>query len=292
MHRRLNQRLRKRIEPYLYMLGFLILTGTLLIYPVCYAINISLYQTYYTKLTKFVGLRNYIKFFLNPEDLASIYKSLQYVGGSLLIAVTLGVFLGVILNKISYFRTGFRLVIFLPWVFSQVITALLWRWIFNLDYGSLNSLLTTLGFEKLGFLSNASLAMFSLIAANVWLSYPIATIFVLAGLQNISPSLYEAAKIDGASNWQCFLHISFPLLQSTLMVILILLSVTYFNMVPLIYTLTGGGPFNSTRVLSFTAYQVSFDFWEIGYGSAIGIIILGFNILFGIMHHKVFGRQY
>jgi len=233
-----------------------------------------------------------MKFFLTPEDLASIYISLQYVGGSLLIAVTLGMLLGVILNRISYFRTGFRLIVFLPWVLSQIVTALLWLWLFDLDYGPLNSLLTSLGFEKLGFLSNPSLAMFSLIAANVWLSYPIATIFILAGLQNISPSLYEGAKLDGASNWQCFLHISFPLLQSTLMVTLILLTVTYFNMVPLIYALTGGGPFNSTRVLSFAAYQISFDFWEIGYGSAIGIIILGFNITFGIMYHKVFGREY
>lgn len=290
-NRRLNERIRKQIEPYLYMLGFLVLTTVFLVYPICYAVYVSLHRTSYIKIIEFIGLKNYATFFLGLSGLVSIYRSFQYVGGSLATVLLLGIFLALILNRISHFRTGFRLIVFLPWTFSQTVAALLWIWLYNQDYGPINSILATLGYKRLGFLTDSSLAMLSLIVTNVWISYPIAVIFVLAGLQNIPPSLYEAAKLDGASNWRSFLHITLPLLQSTVMVTLLLLTVMYFNMVPLIYIMTGGGPFYSTQVLSLSAYQQSFDFWKMGYGTSIGIIILGFNISFGLLYRKVLAAK-
>jgi ABC-type sugar transport system permease subunit len=205
-----------------------------------------------------------------------------YVIASLLLALPLGVTLAVMLNKPVRGMRFFRVVILLPWVISQTIAALLWKWMLNPQYGPLHSLL---GGHDL--LANKYSSMAALVVVNVWLSYPLATILSLAALQTVPGEVLEAARMDGCRPWQAFRLVVLPIIRPTLLILLIMLTLLYFNMVTLVYTLTGGGPFSGTQVLALQAFLQSFQFFKIGLGAAYSVVLFAFNVIFGIAYVRV-----
>jgi multiple sugar transport system permease protein len=174
----------------------------------------------------------------------------------------------------------------LPWVISQTVVALLWTWMFNPLYGVLNYLLSFLGFQAID-ITNRSIAMPFLIFANVWRSYPLPMILLFAAMQSISEELYDAAKIDGANAFKRFLHITLPSIKGTSLVTIITLTIFDFNMVTLIYIMTGGGPGNQTTTLSLRAFKTAFEQWDMSLASAISVIILLFNLIFSLVYLRI-----
>jgi ABC-type sugar transport system permease subunit len=272
---------RRAFGPKALYIPAVVLVAAVSIVPIAYAIRLSLYQTRGLRMTEFIGLDNFATVF-GPNGWADIGRTFAYVIISLLIAVPLGLGLAVLLNKHVRYVRGFRVVILLPWVVSQTVAALLWKWMLNGQYGPLTGL-----FGGADPLADPISSMGSLILVNVWLSYPLATILCLAALQTVSQEQIEASRVDGCSPVQTFYRIIVPSIRSTLLILVIMLTLLYFNMVTLVYTLTGGGPFSGTQVLSLDAFLQSFQFFKIGLGAAYSVVLFVFNVLFGVAYIRV-----
>lgn len=268
------------------ILPSILVVAVVSIFPIAYALNLSVHETRYMEIGEFIGLSHFVDIFTSPEGLGEVGRSLVYVIGSLVIAVPLSLALASLLNQPVKFRRVFRVLILMPWVISQTVAALLWKWLVNPDYGPLG-LGSIPGIGRLDFLANPTLAMLLLIVVNVWISYPLATILCLASLQTIPEELREAAEVDGAGPFQRFMKVTLPLMKPTLFVVVIQLTLLYFNMVTLVYTLTGGGPLNGTKLLSLAAFQQSFEFFNLGLGAAYSVVLFVFNIIFGAAYIRL-----
>ena len=263
----------------------LVIVGGVSIFPIGNAIYLSLHETSYMNVGEFSGLAHYREIFGSPRGWAAIGRSFLYVSTSLVIVIPLGIALAHLLNQPVPGRRVFRVLILLPWVISQTVAALIWQWLVNPDFGPL-------GFDdvlgnRIDILSHPVSAMMLLIVVNVWISYPLATILTLAALQSVPLELREAAEVDGAAPFRRLLQITLPLIKPTLTVIAIMLTLLYFNMVTLVYTLTGGGPLDGTAVLSHNAFQQSFEFFDLGVGSAYSVVLFAFNVVFGIAYVRL-----
>lgn len=258
----------------------LLLIALVSLVPTVYAFRLSLYHTQFFKLTDFAGLENYKAAIGTSAAWADMIRTLVYVSASLLITLPLGLGLALLLNRPVRFRGLFRTVIFLPWVMSQTVAALLWKWLLNPSYGPLH-----LG--SLDVFAYPESAMGSLILINVWLSYPLAAMLMLAALQNVSAEMLEAAEVDGAGPVRRVVSVILPTISPTLLIVAITLSLLYFNMVTLVYTLTGGGPYSGTQVVSLQAFRESFQFFHLGLGAAYSIVLFGCNIIFGAAYVRV-----
>ncbi|HWT79176.1 MAG TPA: sugar ABC transporter permease, partial [Candidatus Methylomirabilis sp.] len=157
--------------------------------------------------------------------------------------------------------------------------------------GPVNFLLVTLGIGRVMFVANPGLAMQTLIVANVWQSYPYAMILLLAALQTIPTQLYEAARIDGASPPKCFRYVTLPMISNVLLVVVIMCTLHYFNMVTLMYVLTGGGPVFRTETLSLKVFLEAFTHWDMSLASTVGIAIFAFNIVFSLLYIRLLRRE-
>ncbi|WP_433532875.1 carbohydrate ABC transporter permease [Micromonospora sp. CA-263727] len=272
---------RRRLGPVALYLPALVLVALVSVFPIGYALRLSVYRTRALRTVEFIGWDNFATV-LGLAGWADIARTFVYVGVSLLLAVPLGLGLAVLLNKQVRFVRLFRVVILLPWVVSQTVAALLWKWLLNGQYGPLHGL-----FGGDGPLSSTWGSMASLIVVNVWLSYPLATILCLAALQTVPTEQIEASRVDGCSPRQSFFLVVVPAIRSTLLILVIMLTLLYFNMVTLVYTLTGGGPFSGTQVLSLNAFLQSFQFFKIGIGAAYSVVLFVLNIVFGVAYIRV-----
>jgi multiple sugar transport system permease protein len=254
------------------------------IYPVFDAIALSLYATKYAEKVRFVGLQNYVELLRDPTIWKAGANSLVYTLGSLFVVIPFSLAVALLLNQPSRIQGILRTIAILPWVISQTITALLWGWLLSADFGPATYGIDALTGVRVAILASPVWAMVALIWINVWSSYPQATLLLLAALQTIPRELYEAAHIDGAGSTASFRHITLPLIRSTLLVIVIQLTLLYFNMVTLVYVFTGGGPLSSTETLALRVLKTSFENWNLGHGAALGLIITLINLLFSLLY--------
>lgn len=274
-------------------MGFAFLAPALLvifgftIIPIFSAIWTSFHETTYAKVGGFVGLKNYIEVLGKPIGWTNILNSIEYVLMSLILALPLGVGIGTLLNRKIKGIGLLRTLIVIPWILSQTVTALLWKWLLNGNYGLITYWAYVLTGKKIDLFSNVVSAKLLVVVANVWNSLPIIIILTLAVLQTISPEMVEAAKVDGANRRTIYTRITLPMIRPTLGTAVVMQSIEYFNMVTLIYVLTSGGPFNQTQTLSLAAYQNAFDYWHMDIASAYSIIIFLLNIIFSLLYVRI-----
>ena len=164
----------------------------------------------------------------------------------------------------------------MPVVMSLVVVGILWSWIYSYQFGLLNNLLQLVGLGNLRaeWLGNTNLSLYSLIIVDIWKFFGYHMVIYLAGLQAIPPILYEAALIDGATAWQQFWDVTLPMLRAIIVVNLTISLMGAFNVFDLVYVMTRGGPNNSTNVVVLEAYQEAFEFYRLGYGAAISIVLM------------------
>lgn len=287
-NKKLNE---EKILAVVFLAPALILILCMTVAPIFYAINTSLHATEYAQIKEFIGLQYYKEILGSAKGWYSIFNSVTYVLMSLILVIPLGTISAVLLNKKIAGRTIIRTLVIIPWVLSQTVTALLWKWLLNSNYGPVSYIYYSITGQKVDFFNTPLAAKFTVVLANVWNSFPIVLILILAALQSISSEIYEAAEVDGSTRLQTFFKITLPLLKPTILTAVVLQSMEYFNMVTLIYTLTSGGPFDATQTVSVLAFKEGFDYWHLGYGSASSIIILCLNMLFSIFYMKILRKK-
>ena len=253
-------------------------------YPIADAIDLSLYRTEFANKVGFIGLANYTRLLADPTIWADAGRSAVYALGSLLVVLPYSMGLALLLEQDVPFRGLFRTLAIVPWIFSQTITALLWGWLLNPDFGMAAYIVQSLSGLHLQALATPWGAMGTVIFANVWASYPMATLLFMAALQTIPGELYEAADVDGATGWKRFWFVTEPLLRPTVLVVVIQLTLQYLNMVTLLYVLTGGGPLGGTETLALRVLKTSFENWDLGAGSALGVLITTANIFLSLIY--------
>jgi ABC-type sugar transport system permease subunit len=177
--------------------------------------------------------------------------------------------------------------VILPWLVSNTVAALLWAWILSAQFGPIAPVVAVFGVTMPNPLTSETLAMPALIVCNAWGSYPLVMVFVLAALQTIPTELQEAARIDGASGWQRFRHVIFPLVRNTTLVTLVLTTLHTFNGVSIVLIMTGGGPVGATDVMALRVFEEGFKFYRMGLATAGAVVIFGLNIVFTVAYMRV-----
>lgn len=222
----------------------------------------------------FIWFTNYMDLLKDPRYLNSLQATLKFSLFSVVTELILGVAIALILNQEFRGRGFVRGLMILPWAMPSIVNAAMWKWIYNADYGALNALLSQLHLidHYHVWLGEPSTAMFLIILANVWKETPFTVILILAALQTIPDDLYEASRVDGATEWQSFLGITLPLIMPVLMVAGLLQFIWGFQTFELIYIVTGGGPFSSTEMTNLRVYATTFRSLRFGYGAAMAYL--------------------
>ena len=230
---------------------------------------------------RFVGLSNYLKLFDDPLFFTALKNTFYFVimSGPLSIAVSLGAAL-LLNSKLVKYKSIFRLSYFIPVVTTLVAVAIVWRFIYHPKFGIINYLLSLIGIAPIDWLGEPSTAMPAIVLMSIWKNFGYNMIIFIAGLQNIPEDLYEAASIEGASEWQQFKSITLPMLAPTTIFISIITMIGYFQLFAEPYVMTQGGPLNSTLSIVQFMYQEGFRWWNMGYSAAIAFVLF-FIIMIG-----------
>lgn len=218
----------------------------------------------------FIGINNYARLIHDPKFVQAAFNTAYFVVVGVVLNLALGLAAAVALNRgISRFRALFRVGYYLPVVTSIVAIAVIWRFLFNSDFGLVNGALSAFGIKGPDWLGNPTLAMPVIIAMAVWRNFGNAMIIFLAGLQGIPNDLYEAARIDGANRWQEFRSVTLPMLRPTFLFLTVITTVGFLQVFEEPFVMTQGGPLNKTLSVSMYVYQQGFNFFHQGYASAI-----------------------
>ncbi|MDD2428863.1 MAG: sugar ABC transporter permease [Eubacteriales bacterium] len=292
----MRKRLRKaNIWPYLLVLPALIIVMAVVFVPILNAISMSLqnYDLRRPKQIAFTGLQNYRQLFSDKQFTGSLYRTVLWVVFGVGFQFIFGFALALLLNRQFRFRGLVRSASLIPWVTPGVLIALMWRWILDGNYGVVNDLLIKLGWidKNIAFLANRTTALPSVILTIVWQGIPFFALMLLAGLQGISPELYEAAGIDGAHSTQKFRFITVPSLKNTIFVTTMLRVIWVANSVDVIFNMTEGGPAYATQTLSVYTYLKA-NTLNMGYASAMAIVLTILLLIFSIPYlHSMFRDQ-
>ena len=279
-----NQRL---LIPYIFIAPNVVVFAVFLFVPILLAFYISLNEWTLIGFPTFVGLGNYFDMLSDSEFWRAFLNTGIYTAGTVPTSIALGLAVAVGLNRKLPGRTLLRSIFFVPVIISLVAVALTAAWIFNDNYGIINALLNAVGIGSVPWLSSSKWAMVSLVIATLWIRLGFNMVVYLAALQSIPTVLYDAARVDGAAPWKRFRHITWPLLGPTTFLLVIINIIYSLHVFDLIYVMTGGGPGFSTTVLVQYIYQMAFAEGQMGYASAIGVVLYLLLLVFTVFQWRV-----
>lgn len=284
-----------RVGDYLFLAPALVFILAVLVYPLAYELYLSFHDLRIAGAATdlpFVGLEHYQTVISDPAFGHALWITLVYTVSCLFFQFIIGLALALFFNQTFPGHGVMRALMLLGWMIPLVVTGNLFRWMLNGQYGVVNLLLSA-GPLEIGraWLAAPSTALVGVIAANIWVGIPFNMVLLLAGLQGISPSLYEAARIDGANAAQRFLYITLPQLRSVVLIVLLLGFIYTFKVFDLIFVMTGGGPVNATTVLPLYIYDVIFEFFRFGRGAAASILILVLPIALSLIYLRLLRRE-
>ena len=241
----------------------------------------------------FVGIDNYAEALGDPRFWSALGHTGFFALTSVGLELIIGLWLALALNRAFRGRGLVRAAVLVPWAIPTVVSALLWRFMFEGQSGIVNSLLVSLGLlgQPVVWFIHPALAWVPVVLADVWKTTPFVALLLLAGLQNIDASLYEAARIDGASAWRQFRHVTLPLLKPAILVALIFRTLDAFRVFDLIYALTGGGPGTSTEPIALYTFNSLLQNLQFGYGSALSVIVFAITFCLAILYIKLLGAE-
>ena len=279
-------RLKESLVGYGFLGPNLVLTAIFLFIPIAWAVGISFQETKGFGDPEWVGLANYARLVADPVFWQSLGNTVVLTAVTVPIEMLGGLALAVLLNSVLPGRGILRTILVLPMVISGVASGMIAVIIFYQSNGIINKTLSALGLSPINWSSGGVEAMISVMIVTIWLRLGFNMIIYIAGLQNISPELYEAARLDGATKFQQFRSITVPLVGPSTFFLLIMNVIATFQAFDLIFVLTGGGPGYSTSVLGTYAYRNGFQIREQGYGAAIGIVLLILTLIFTYIQWK------
>jgi multiple sugar transport system permease protein len=287
------RRARRNWDAYLFLApGFVIFTVFTL-----FALGFVIYLTFHEwsiiePEKPFVGLQNYKDLIEDERFRRSVINTFYFTGAAVPLGMIVGLSIALLLNQPLRGRWFFRTAYYLPAITPFVVSAIIWKWLYNGDFGLFNYYLlkTNLIHEPLSWLSDQHLAMPSVILMTVWTAVGFSMVVYLAGLQSIPEELYEAAKVDGAGTWARFRHVTLPgLLPSTvfLLVIQIIFNMQIFTQ---IFVMTRGGPIDRTTTVLFYVYEAAFQFYEMGYASTIAFALFLMLLVFTALQLRMYRK--
>ncbi len=253
-----------------YVIPALVLLTFVTIYPVFYVLYLSLHRRLLIfDISRFIGFENYLFLFSDGRFWNALKNTVYFTSLSVSLELLLGLFIAILLNRPFRLRGWLRAVVLIPWAIPTVVSARMWEWIYNTDFGILNYLIGS----KINWLGSPFWALNAAVFMDVWKTTPFVAILLMAGLQVIPKDLYHAARVDGAESWAIFRRITLSLLKPVILVVLIFRTLDAFRVFDAIYVLTGGGPANTTETLSIYAYKVLFQTLQFGYGSTLSVVV-------------------
>ena len=273
--------------PYLYILPNMILFITFMIIPIFMTFYYGTVKWNGLGTPKFIGLENYLYIFKDKVFLKSIFNTFYYAIATVPLLMVLALFFAVLLNNHIPLRGLIRSAVYAPAVVSTVVVGTVFTWIFQDQLGLINYILTSLGGTAIKWNNDPRFAMIMLILATVWKKTGYNMVIYLAGLQGIPTELLEAATIDGANTWQKFRYITIPLLKNTHMFVMITCMINAFRSFDLVYTMTQGGPLNSTKTMVMYVYEQAFNKNYYGRAAAAGVVLFVFMVILTLIRFKI-----
>lgn len=269
----------------LFILPVIVVFGICRIFPIFDSLYLSLFKiNFATGMKTFVGLQNYLVVFNDSVAIGAFKNTLIFVAMIVPLGMILSLGLALLLSRFIKpkfkLREAYKLFYFLPVITNAVAVSLVWQGIYQPRFGLLNGVLASLGFSRQGFLYDPSQALASIAVFSLWQMCGYYMIIYLAGLENIPPVFYEAARIDGASKLQCFRYITLPLLAPITLFVVILWTIGSLQVFTPVYVMTQGGPINSTNVAVLYIYKSAFEYLKLGYGSSLAVVL--FLLIFSI----------
>ncbi len=269
-----------QLSHYLFVVPALLYIGLTTIYPIVSNLRMSFYDvtvtTFLSNNAPFIGLGNYRTVLSDPTFQHALRVSLVFTGGSLLFQFTIGFALALLFSRPFPGNGLFRALLLLGWMLPIVVSGSIFRWMLDGSFGIINFVLQGLGLlqGQRFWLTEPNYALLGTIIANIWVGIPFNMVLLLPGLQSISPTLYEAASIDGATSWQSFRHVTLPLMRPVALSVLLLGIIYTFKVFDVVYVMTRGGPVDVTTVLPIYIYNLAFQFFRFGEASAAAILLL------------------
>ena len=279
------------IFPYALFLPAFVVVGLVTFVPALAALRQSLHGAEYLAMGAFVGLANYVRYFAELEGATLLWRSLLLVLGTLAVTLPLGIALAVVLSRRIRLRGLFRAVLILPWLVSSLLTGFLWAWLLDGHFGPLAPVLREFGVTMPNVVTSVPLAMPALVLANSWHSYPLVLVLAMSAIQTIPVDLIEAAKLDGAGEWQILTAITLPMIRGTILVAMVLVTLNTFNNATLVYAMTGGGPVDVTTTTALAVFLDGVKFFRIPVAAVGSVVCLAVNLAFAIAYMRLLGTS-
>jgi len=272
-----KRRRRRHYTHFLLLAPVILLLLPIGVFPLLYVLRVSLFEANLNKAYLgdiFVGLNNYRDFFLDTYTWRTLLTSLIFTVSTVALELAVGLGAALLLQKESRFMSFVRSLILLPLVMTPVVVGVLWRMMYQSEFGIINYFLTVLGFEKVSFLSEPGVALPALIVVSLWEYAPFMILIMLAGLKSLPEEPLEAAAIDGASDWQMLRYIVLPMLKPVILIGVLIRSIDAFKVLDLMFVTTRGGPGSITETISLRIYYTAFRFFQMGYAATLTVILI------------------
>ncbi|WP_240420856.1 carbohydrate ABC transporter permease [Paenibacillus periandrae] len=286
-----KKRIWEATRPYVMVLPAMAGIILFVIYPVFYLIKLSFYK--YNLMnkdkSKFIGFDNYTQIFTREDFYSALTNTVIYTIGVVALTMILSMLIAIWLNKKTRFNAVVQAGIFTPHIISIVSVALVWMWLMEPSHGILNFLLKAIGLPPSSWLQSSSTAMLSVIIVSVWQNIGYYTLIIVAALQSVPPSIYEAAALDNASRFKIFYKITLPLISPQLFFILIIMTIGSFKVFDTVKIMTAGGPNNATTTLVYYIYEFRTN--SIGYASATGVVLMAIIAILTFIYFRLLSKK-
>lgn len=290
----MDKMLSNKLVILLFIAPALCLYALVVPYPLLKSIQYSFYQWNIVGVPKYVGLKNYIRLFTSDYVFVTALKNTAlFTIGSIITQIPLAFVLAVSLAKPTRLNKFFKSVYFIPCTISGAAVSLLWQFIYHPNMGILNSALNAIGLGRWTktWLAEPKFALWAVVFSMAWQWFGYHMVIFITAMTSISPEIFEAAEVDGATGWKKIWYISYPLMKPFIKVSMILITTSSIKAFDNIYVLTGGGPANSSTVLALHMYNRAFRQLQFGYGAAIAVVLLVLCVVLTISLNKLFGTK-
>lgn len=258
-------------------------------YPLVFGVQLSFtnMNLYHFLQYQYVGLKNYLSVLTDPELYTTAWRTVVWTVVNVTLTVLIGLGLAILLNRKLPFKNLLRVLLMLPWAVPQYIAVLTWRNMFQAQYGTIDIILNRLGITSISWLSDPAWTFIACIITNIWLGVPFMMVIALGAMQSIPAELYEVAAIDGIKSWQKHRHITLPLLKPVMTPAIVLSTVWTFNMVNVIYMMTGRTGDNQTQILVSRVYKDAFTYFNYSKAATFSVLIFLILALFASSYLKL-----
>jgi multiple sugar transport system permease protein len=281
----------KKIIPYLMIAPYVIHFLTFVAFPVIFSFVLMFHQWNIISPMKFIGFQNFYHLFNDSQFFRSLLNTVIFLLIHIPLQIVVALFFAVMLNQKARFIGFFRAAYFLPVIVSGVVVTILWQQLYGFETGLFNRILSSIGLGKVGWLVDPNYAMPSIAVMATWKNVGLYIVLFLVGLQTVPSYLYEAAELEGASAWQKFRFVTLPMINPTVMLVIILSTIGGFSLFIEPYVMTSGGPLSSTLSAVLYIYKQGFFFYHMGYAATLGFFFAGIILIVIFLQRRYIEKE-